>query len=99
MGQVPDAEGPQDKPRRVNSWSGRLGEEPAFSGKLAQTSLFSLLPPYITPNMETDTCLPSVPKERQLHKSFSGRWEPDGVMFSFFSWAFIEWEIYELEAI
>lgn len=30
------------------------------------------------PHMETDTCLPSVPEELRLHKSFSGRWEPDG---------------------
>lgn len=32
----------------------------------------------------TDTCLPSVPEELWLHSSASGRWEPDGMMFSLF---------------
>lgn len=39
---------------------------------------------YIRPHMETDTCLPSVPEELWLHSSASGRWEPDGMMFSLF---------------
>lgn len=53
---------------------------------------------YFPANMETASCLPSVSEELQLHNASFTRWEPDGVMFSFFSWAFVGREICELEA-
>lgn len=59
--------------------------EPACLNGLAQTALFFLhSSSYIIPHTETDTCMPSVPEELQLHNSSSRRREPDGVMFSFF---------------
>lgn len=76
--------GPHDKPHKLNSGWGRLGEELAGLNRLAQTLIFFPSSSYITPNMEKDTCLPPVPEEIELYGSSSGRWEPDGVTFSFF---------------
>lgn len=59
--------------------------EPACLNGLAQTALFFLhSSSYIIPHTETDTCMPSVPEELQLHNSSYRRQKPDGVMFSFF---------------
>lgn len=59
--------------------------EPACLNGLAQTALFFFHSSSdIIPHTETDTCMPSVPEELQLHNSPSRRREPDGMMFSFF---------------
>lgn len=99
--------GPHDKPHKLNGGWGRLREEPTGLNRLAQTSTFFPSSFYITPNMEKDTRLQSVPEEIQFSSSSSGRWEPDEVMFSFFpgqsqngksvSWKQHEWSSSHLE--